>query len=99
MCIPFCVGAKLLLLKDKLQQQMRIKRDFARQKRCEIFNLNNEDGYEGQEEENEEEEEEAELTDGSDTDVSEEDLIENDLGEDYGKEKRSVSKCSLNSVE
>lgn len=81
-------GVKLLLLKDKLQQQMRVKRESARQKRCEIFNLNNEDGFEDQLEENEEEEE-AELTDGSDTDVSEEDLIENDLGEDYGKEKRT----------
>ncbi|XP_064604101.1 claspin-like [Liolophura sinensis] len=61
-------GAKLLALKEQLSAQMRVKREEARQKRVELYQLDNEEGYE---EGNAEEEEEAEMTDGSDTEEEE----------------------------
>ena len=65
-------GAKLVALKNKLQEQMRLKREEARQRRCEALNLDNEEGFG-------DEEEEAELTDQTDTD---EDVIDDEEEEE-----------------
>ncbi|XP_013400066.1 claspin [Lingula anatina] len=76
-------GAKLVKLREKLQLGIKAKREAARQQRQELYELENEEGYE--EEQNEEEDLEAELTDQTDTDAEgdedeEEDMEEN---EDY----------------
>ena len=53
-------GAKLVALKEQLQEKMKVRREQARQKRQEIYDLDNEEGGF--------EEEEAELSEKSDTD-------------------------------
>lgn len=84
----------MCLLREKLRAQMKVKREEARKKRCEMYELDNEEGFDG-------EEEEAELTDQTDTDdeeVEEEEVEEEELmEEDKEKEKEvcvSVRLCS-----
>ncbi|GAB1601383.1 hypothetical protein Ahia01_000416600 [Argonauta hians] len=83
-------GSKLTALKWHLQKQIRKKRGENRQKRCDLYNLDNEEVFD-------KDEEEAELTDRSDTEPSageeeddEEDegnLIEADEDEEYDEEE------------
>ena len=75
------VGAKLLKLKDSLQATMRLAREKARQKRQELYRLDNEDLFGDGEEQDEDgnKKEEAELTDQTDTDYDpDEDNIKDD---------------------
>ncbi|XP_024897177.1 claspin isoform X1 [Pteropus alecto] len=72
-------GEKLLVLKAKLQEAMKLRRFEERQKRQALFKLDNEDGFE------EEEEEEEEMTDESEEDgeeVEEEKLEEGEEEEE-----------------
>lgn len=59
-----CQGAKLLHLKETLQQRMKERREQEREKRQMAYNIDNEEMGGGEGEEEEEEEEEAELSDG-----------------------------------
>ncbi|GFO48259.1 claspin [Plakobranchus ocellatus] len=74
-------GSKLTLLKQKLSVDMRKKREEARQKRIELYNMENEEGFERAEDEVEEEEEEAEMTDGEEEDSEEDEERELGLGD------------------
>ncbi|KAL3874947.1 hypothetical protein ACJMK2_037896 [Sinanodonta woodiana] len=81
-------GAKLMVLKDQLQVKMKQRREEARQKRQELYDIDNEEGYEGEKEE----EEEAEMTDESDTDVDDDEYDdkfgeEEEMQEDEAEEK------------
>ncbi|KAL5008064.1 hypothetical protein ScPMuIL_013645 [Solemya velum] len=80
-------GAKLVYLKEKLQSEMKMKREVARQKRQEIFDLDNEEGGYLGEDKAEEEEEEAEMTDESETDVEDEEFDEEFDEDDVDKER------------
>ncbi|XP_071485774.1 claspin-like [Diadema antillarum] len=60
-------GAKLVHLKENLQAQMKVRRESERQKRQEMFQLDNEEGFAG------DDEDDAELTEGSDTEEEEAD--------------------------
>ncbi|CAL1527769.1 unnamed protein product, partial [Lymnaea stagnalis] len=68
-------GSKLIKLKQQLDIGMKIKREEARQRRLELYALENEEGFEG-EKEDEEEEEEEEMTESS---VSSEDEEEEEV--------------------
>ncbi|XP_053562979.1 claspin [Bombina bombina] len=69
-------GEKLLVLKAKLQEAMKIRRSEERQKRQALFKLDNEDGFEDEEEE--------EMTDESEEDVEEgEEAEENSENVEY----------------
>lgn len=86
-------GAKLTNLKESLAEKMKAKREEARRQRCEMFALDNEEGFE--------DEEEAELTDQSDTDEEEEEEMAEDEEEEMDedeyttKEKERMVKKSL----
>ena len=56
-------GAKLVMLKEHLREQMKMRRKASREKRNEELDLDNEEGFE--------EDEEGELTDQTDTDDDE----------------------------
>jgi len=73
-------GAKLVALKEQLQEKMKVRREQARQKRQEIYDLDNEEGGF--------EEEEAELSEKSDTDEEGEvgEGEEEDFEDMYGDE-------------
>ena len=85
-------GAKLCLLRERLRAQMKVKREEARKKRFEMYELDNEEGFGA-------EEEEAELTDQTDTDeeeVEEEEEEEEEMMEEEDVEKDKevcVSAC------
>ena len=61
-------GAKLVALKEQLKEKIKEKREVARQKRQEIYDLDNEEGDFGAEEE--------EMSEHSDTDVEDEEFDE-----------------------
>ncbi|KAL4238153.1 hypothetical protein ACF0H5_002864 [Mactra antiquata] len=64
-------GAKLVALKEQLKEKMKARREIARQKRQEVYNLDNEEGgFDAEEEE--------EMSEHSDTDVDDEDDDDND---------------------
>ncbi|WAR20345.1 CLSPN-like protein [Mya arenaria] len=67
-------GAKLIALKEQLQEKMKAKREQARQKRQELYALDNEEGGF---------EEEAELSDKSDTDAEDGEEGDYDGEEDF----------------
>ncbi|XP_060554260.1 claspin-like isoform X1 [Ruditapes philippinarum] len=68
-------GAKLVALKEQLKEKMKARREIARQKRQEVYDLDNEEGgYDA--------EEEAEMSEHSDTDVEDEDDFEEQFGDD-----------------
>lgn len=67
---------------------MKVKREEARKKRCEMYELDNEEGFDG--------EEEAELTDQTDTDdeeVEEEEVEEEELMEEEKEKEKEVCVC------
>jgi hypothetical protein len=69
------LGAKLVALKEQLKEKMKARREIARQKRQEVYDLDNEEGgYDA--------EEEAEMSEHSDTDVEDEDDFEEQFGDD-----------------
>ncbi|XP_048206830.1 claspin [Perognathus longimembris pacificus] len=72
-------GEKLQMLKAKLQEAMKLRRFEERQKRQALFKLDNEDGFE--------EEEEAEMTDESEEDGGEELEKEEEIEEEEEKEE------------
>ncbi|XP_016002740.2 claspin isoform X1 [Rousettus aegyptiacus] len=74
-------GEKLLVLKAKLQEAMKLRRFEERQKRQALFKLDNEDGFE------EEEEEEEEMTDESEEDGEEEEEEKLEEGEEKKEEE------------
>ncbi|XP_053401121.1 claspin-like isoform X2 [Mercenaria mercenaria] len=68
-------GAKLVALKEQLKEKMKARREMARQKRQEVYDLDNEEGgFDA--------EEEAEMSEHSDTDIEDEDDFEEQYGED-----------------
>ena len=83
------VGAKLLRLKAQLQGKMRARREVARQKREEMFDLDNEEGFEGAEDEEDILDDEGEMSDKTDTDVEDEEE-ELDEEEGYGEQEEKV---------
>ncbi|XP_055878358.1 claspin-like isoform X2 [Biomphalaria glabrata] len=79
-------GSKLLKLKQQLDVGMKLKREVARQRRLQMYALENEEGFEGRKEEEEEElEEEMTESESSSDDEGEED-VEKLIGEDFGDE-------------
>ncbi|XP_041353626.1 claspin-like [Gigantopelta aegis] len=74
-------GAKLLKLKDQLKVQIKVKREEARQKRVELYELENEEGFAGEDEEEAMLDNEDELSDKTDTDVE-----DNEFEEQFGNE-------------
>ncbi|XP_052769691.1 claspin-like isoform X2 [Mya arenaria] len=80
-------GAKLIALKEQLQEKMKAKREQARQKRQELYALDNEEGGF---------EEEAELSDKSDTDAEDGEEGDYDGEEDfedmYGDDEEEIEK-------
>ncbi|CAH1791014.1 unnamed protein product [Owenia fusiformis] len=85
-------GAKLVKLKEKLAATMAAKRAEARQKRAQLQEMDNEEGYE--EENDAILDEDAELTDQTDTDGEVEYDDEEEMEEMYGghKKKKKRSK-------
>ena len=75
-------------MKEQLKLQMKVKREEARSKRCEMYELDNEEGFG----DDGEEEEEAELTDQTDTDeeeIMDEEEEDEELDEaEYGREEK-----------
>ncbi|XP_050404155.2 claspin [Patella vulgata] len=67
-------GAKLLSLKEKLQAAMKVKREESRQKRQEMYALENEEGFDVSGDEEAILDDDAEMTDGSDTDVEDDEF-------------------------
>ncbi|KAK6181569.1 hypothetical protein SNE40_009396 [Patella caerulea] len=67
-------GAKLLSLKEKLQAAMKVKREQSRQKRQEMYALENEEGFDVSGDEECILDDDAEMTDGSDTDVEDDEF-------------------------
>ena len=81
-------------LKQLLQIGMKKKREIGRQKRLEMHQLENEEGFEKPEEDQEEEEEEeAEMTDDEeeDSDDDEEELVLGDYGAGSDDDGKDVS--------
>lgn len=68
-----------MALKEQLQEKMKARREEARQKRQELYDLDNEEGGF--------EEEEAEMSEKSDTDVEDEEENEADIDEEEGEEE------------
>ena len=78
-------GAKLCHLREKLRAQMKVKREEARKKRLEMYELDNEEGFDA-------EEEEAELTDQTDTDEEEVEEEEEEEEEEEMMEEEDMEK-------
>ena len=68
---------------------MRARREVARQKREEMFDLDNEEGFEGAEDEEDILDDEGEMSDKTDTDVEDEEE-ELDEEEGYGEQEEKV---------
>uniref|UniRef100_T1JGC9 Claspin n=1 Tax=Strigamia maritima TaxID=126957 RepID=T1JGC9_STRMM len=85
-------GAQLLSLKERLRAKMAAKREIERQKRIELHEMDNEEGFDsaGENEAEMEEEEEAELTDQTDTDEEEEEEEEDEVSFREKKRSRNV---------
>ena len=81
----------MLRLKESLATKMRAKREEARLQRCEVYALDNEEGFN--------DEEEAEMTDQTDTEdeCDEEEMEEEEMDEgadaEEEEEERIVSVC------
>lgn len=76
-------GAKLMALKEKLQEKMKVKREESRKQRQDIYDLDNEELYE---KEDEILDDDAEMSEHSDTDV-EDDEFDEEFGEDEEMEE------------
>lgn len=84
-------GAKLLALKEQLQNKMKVKREESRQKRQEIYALENEEGFEGGTDTEEERilDNADEMSEKSDTDI-EDDQFDAEFGEEEFEEEDEV---------
>ncbi|XP_076099309.1 claspin-like isoform X2 [Mytilus galloprovincialis] len=87
-------GAKLVALKEKLQQKMKVKREEHRKQRQEIFDLDNEEGY-ADDGEDKVLDDDEEMTDQSDTDV-EDDQFDEQFGEEEEYEGEEEDKKEEN---
>ncbi|XP_062605693.1 claspin-like, partial [Saccostrea cucullata] len=78
-------GAKLVALKEKLQEKMKVKREESRKQRQDVYDLDNEEGYTAEDEDaildNDDE-----MSEHSDTDV-EDDEFDEEFGEDEEMEE------------
>lgn len=87
----------MLKLKQQLDVGMKLKREVARQRRLQMYALENEEGFEGRKEEEEEElEEEMTESESSSDDEGEED-VEKLIGEDFGDESEDEKDVSCSS--
>lgn len=88
----------MVALKEQLQEKMKVRREQARQKRQELYDLDNEEGgFDA--------EEEAEMSERSDTDVEDDEEVDDEdvdgeiedeeNYEDVEDEEREVSPCNL----
>ncbi|XP_061173504.1 claspin-like [Saccostrea echinata] len=73
-------GAKLMALKEKLQEKMKVKREESRKQRQDVYDLDNEEGYTA-EDEDAILDDDDEMSEHSDTDV-EDDEFDEEFGED-----------------
>lgn len=89
--INYSLGAKLLALKEQLQVKMKAKREEARQKRQEVFDMDNEEGF-GEEAILDNEDEMSEHTD---TDVEEDEEFEKQFGDEEEEEMKEVISKSI----
>ena len=90
-------GAKLSALKVKLQMKMKIRREEARQKRCEMYEMDNEEGFDHEEEEEIEEEMSEDSEDEEDEEAEEEEEMDADGYTVKEKSKKEVHAISLSS--
>ncbi|XP_071080715.1 claspin-like [Haliotis cracherodii] len=90
-------GAKLLALKEQLQNKMKVKREDSRQKRQEIYALENEEGFEGGTDTEEERilDNADEMSEKSDTDI-EDDQFDAEFGEEEFEEEEEVEEREAN---
>ncbi len=73
----------MIALKEQLQCKMRVKREEARQKRQEIYALENEEGFDAASDNEDEKllDDDAEMSDKSDTDIDD-DQFDAEFGEE-----------------
>ncbi|CAC5402606.1 unnamed protein product [Mytilus coruscus] len=87
-------GAKLVALKEKLQQKMKVKREEHRKQRQEIFDLDNEEGY-ADDGEDKVLDDDEEMTDQSDTDVEDDQFDEEFGDEEYEGDEEDKKEKNL----